>query len=250
MFLTIPTTPANFVGLIQSHPYVLAWADGSDVTLLIQKHTGFSNDLFFKATSDSLAIVDGPYGQFQELGVYDKVLFIASGIGIAAHLLMIKHLLEAHETQSVRARRITLLWFLETKDQEQWASSFLQRLQDIDRRHVFTLAIFEPAQRSTSQTRFYEKTNDRFFRTDQSLDLDWYIDRESSADAGNMAVSGKHKVDAIDNLCLTASVCGTPRFEEAVRHGVRASARDIYLFWPGFCPQETEDSRASQHRYS
>jgi hypothetical protein len=39
---------------------------------------------------------------------------MASGIGIVAYLPAIKGLLEAHENQSARVRRITLPWLLET----------------------------------------------------------------------------------------------------------------------------------------
>ena len=64
--------------------------------------------------SQSSAIVDGPYGQMQSLDKFDKVLFVASGVRIAAHLLSAKHLLEAHEDRSARVRRLSLVWFLET----------------------------------------------------------------------------------------------------------------------------------------
>ena len=45
--------------------------------------------------------------------VYDKVLFIANGIDIATHLLSIRHLLIAHDEQTVRIRRLSLGYVLE-----------------------------------------------------------------------------------------------------------------------------------------
>ncbi|OCL03054.1 hypothetical protein AOQ84DRAFT_303531, partial [Glonium stellatum] len=83
------------------------------IVLLIQQCKGFSNTLT-TAQGRSSAIVDGPYGGTQTLDRFDKVLFIASGIGITAHLLSIKYLLQAHDDQSARVRRLTLVWFLET----------------------------------------------------------------------------------------------------------------------------------------
>ena len=57
--------------------------------------------------------MDGPYGHGAELDCFDKILFVASGIGVAAHLLAIRHLLQAHQDQTARVRRVSLLWFLE-----------------------------------------------------------------------------------------------------------------------------------------
>ena len=114
IYLTLPGIGRHRAGFVQSHPYVIAWVDGSDITLLIQRNDGFSDSLFTSPNPRSSLVVDGPYGHNQPLDGYDKVLFVASGIGIAAHLLPIKHLLEAHENQSARVRRLTIVWFLET----------------------------------------------------------------------------------------------------------------------------------------
>lgn len=114
VYLTLPSLRRHHGGFVQAHPYVIAWHDESEITLLIQRHGGFSNDLFDTHTTPNSIIVDGPYGHDQPLLDYDKVLFIASGIGVSAHLLAIRALLKAHDDQSARVRRVTLLWFLET----------------------------------------------------------------------------------------------------------------------------------------
>lgn len=116
IYLTLPTEARHRLGLFQSHPYLIAWVDESrrEITLLIQKSDGFSNAAFSVQKPESSALVDGPYGHSLSLDGYDKVLFVASGVGISAHLLAMKHLLEAHHTQSARIRRLTLVWFLET----------------------------------------------------------------------------------------------------------------------------------------
>jgi predicted ferric reductase len=115
LYLTIPRLSRHRAGFAQAHPYAIAWVDNSVVTMFIQRRSGFSNDLFSVPNiGGSGIIVDGPYGSPQQLHTYDKVLFIASGIGIASHLVAIKELLEAHEDKSAQVRRITLVWFLET----------------------------------------------------------------------------------------------------------------------------------------
>lgn len=115
IYITLPRLSLHTLGLVQSHPYVIAWIEGPHITILVERNKGFSNTLFALPTATThTALVDGPYGQVQSLGQYDKVLLLASGIGVAAHLLHIRHLLEAHKDKTVRVRRIALTWFLET----------------------------------------------------------------------------------------------------------------------------------------
>jgi predicted ferric reductase len=114
LYLTFPEVARGDAGFIQTHPFVIAWAEGPEITLLIQRRKGVSNTIYEQALTRSSVIVDGPYGSHTSLYTYDKVLFMCSGIGIAAHLLAVRHLLEAHENQSARVRRLTLVWFLET----------------------------------------------------------------------------------------------------------------------------------------
>ncbi|KAF2028956.1 hypothetical protein EK21DRAFT_90173 [Setomelanomma holmii] len=215
LYLTIPGLSRHHAGFAQAHPYAIAWAENSEVTMFIQRRNGFSNDLFNVPNIGASAIIaDGPYGSPQQLHTYDKVLFIASGIGIAAHLVAIKRLLEAHEDRSAQARRVTLIWFLETSGiylirsgtscfqlteevQEQLASRLLHQLLAIDKRQIFTLALYVPPRAPADDSDIV--ATERYFRTDQPLNLGWYIDKEASSEAGDMMVS----------------VCGTPHFEDA-----------------------------------
>ena len=115
IYITLPGIARHRAGFVQAHPYMVAWEEGSDITILLQRCRGFSHTLFSSTVTKSLLIVDGPYGQSHTFDDYDKVLCIASGIGITAHLLTIKHLLTAHNKKVSRVRRVSLLWFLETE---------------------------------------------------------------------------------------------------------------------------------------
>ncbi|KAF2741743.1 hypothetical protein M011DRAFT_530343 [Sporormia fimetaria CBS 119925] len=185
IYLTVPKLAPREGSFVQSHPYVIAWAEGSNIILLVQKCRGFTRSLF--SSSDQLSCrIDGPYGRIRSLDSYDKVCLIASGIGIAAHLLTLKHLLQAHYKQTCRVRRLTLVWFLESTDQEKWASKYLEELRQEDKRRergVFTLALYLPADGNT------HPAEERYRRTTDNLDILWYIEKEYAADAGNMAVS-------------------------------------------------------------
>ena len=59
-------------------------------------------------------IVDGPYSQMQSLDKFDKVFFVASGVRIAAYLLLAKYLLKAYKDRSAHVHRLLLVQFLKT----------------------------------------------------------------------------------------------------------------------------------------
>ena len=117
IFITVPTIPHTVVGRLQAHPYVVAWEEREDssqiLTLLVAPRAGFSRKVRLCEAGTRIR-VDGPYGCVESLEHYDKVFFIASGIGLAAHLLAIRHLIKAHNDKTSRVRRLSLLWFLET----------------------------------------------------------------------------------------------------------------------------------------
>lgn len=93
---------------------MVAWSNGSEIVLLIERRRSFSYAINLQR-SISHIYLDGPYGTQLPLNNYDKVLFLALGVGIAAHLMSIKHLIEAHNGKRARARRISLVWVLDSQ---------------------------------------------------------------------------------------------------------------------------------------
>ena len=67
------------------------------------------------ASTDMSALVDGLYGGLEAnlFTAYDKVLLMLNGIGIAAYLHTARYLLFAHNKQTARVRRLTVVWVLE-----------------------------------------------------------------------------------------------------------------------------------------
>ena len=76
------------------------------------------------------------------------------------------------------------------KDQEQWMKAFLESLLENDHRHIFTLAMFVPSAKIASGIS-PDRVSERCIRTNKPLDVAWFIQEESRAEAGSMAVSGK-----------------------------------------------------------
>jgi hypothetical protein len=98
------------------HPYMIMWeekkANGGPQILEILVHCrrNFSRTLSFRRREKPFDVtIRGPYGSAPNFDIYDKVCFIASGVGIAAHLLAIRHLITEHHARKVRARRIALI---------------------------------------------------------------------------------------------------------------------------------------------
>jgi hypothetical protein len=58
-----------------------------------------------------------------------------------------------------------------------------------DHRHIFTLAMYIPDE-DVMRDHTFLGISERCFRTDQPLDLDWFISKENLAEAGSMAALG------------------------------------------------------------
>jgi predicted ferric reductase len=121
VYLSLPRARSLGLGLFESHPFMVVWAIENEggqlksIVLLVRSCRGFTRRLRL-AQAKTTAIIDGPYGgtEAHELANYDKILLMSSGVGIAAHLHMTRYLLLAHNRQTARVRRLTVLWFLET----------------------------------------------------------------------------------------------------------------------------------------
>lgn len=127
---------------LQSHPfYICSWdTDAVDtVSLLVERRHGFTANLLPKDISppsssggsqseDSAmkAIVEGPFGGELRLEPYGTVILFATGIGIAAQLPYIRHLLEGHQHRKVTAQRIALFWEIKSEGTcQMWYNEYL-----------------------------------------------------------------------------------------------------------------------------
>jgi predicted ferric reductase len=115
-YVWIPSV--SFWSPFHSHPFMVSWRENdvekktSSLTLLAQVHTGFTKRIHDQATSPEpyLAWIDGPYGKPPDYGKYESVILVASGIGVTAHILAIKDLLEDHKQGLTRTKSVSLYW--------------------------------------------------------------------------------------------------------------------------------------------
>ncbi|KAL9084618.1 MAG: hypothetical protein Q9165_007973 [Trypethelium subeluteriae] len=216
IYLNVPDASRYGLGHFQMHPYFVAWtpdpfaAQSHELDVLVQCRQGFSGNLL-RCSGEVRTVIDGPYGGKSKLKSYDKVLLLASGIGIAAYLLEVRALLQAHEDQSSRIRRITLVWLLERREQESWVHPIFRKLLETDHRSILNIMLYIPPGSATEDTG--HENLPRLFRIQDDLELSWLLNKEWAAEAGNMAVS----------------ICGPPSFEQAIRRGLRCCRHSIEL---------------------
>ena len=110
----------DFWSIFQSHPFMVIWQSDerqteSPTVLLAQPHRSFTYKLKHQISMrhSYLTWVDGPYGSTPEYTDFDNVLFVASGMGVASHLLAIKALVKGYHERTVRAKCITVYWDME-----------------------------------------------------------------------------------------------------------------------------------------
>ncbi|KAH0542478.1 hypothetical protein FGG08_003149 [Glutinoglossum americanum] len=217
----------GYLGLLQAHPYAVCWwekgpSSEPTVVLLVQARHGFSRSLPL-AHASATAIIDGPYGIGHRLEEYDKVLICANGIGIAAQLPYIRHILECHNLQTARVRRLSVVWQLEKESHWDWVREYTDEILSMDILKILNIYFYMPPQ---SIEEINKRKSDQLIKQPytiyRDLDMKELVTREDGSEAGNMVVS----------------VCGTPSFEKYVRDSVRSNSRDIRLVNACFQPDE------------
>ncbi|KAI9674060.1 MAG: hypothetical protein M1822_009576 [Bathelium mastoideum] len=191
IYLGIPSTSKYGLGYFQMHPYFVAWTSepyqkSRELTVLVQSRGGFSSDLR-NCELGVRAIIDGPYRSHSSLRGYDTVLFLASGMGIAAHLLEIRSLLQAHDEKAARVRRITL----------HCVKAILNQLLEMNRAGILNIMVYVPKSAAAdditvdvAKNAAIESVGElHLFRLPCTLELDWLINQEYTAEAGNLAIS-------------------------------------------------------------
>ncbi|KAJ9607461.1 hypothetical protein H2204_015700, partial [Knufia peltigerae] len=112
-------------GLLQSHPFMItSWSDESleSLDIFVEPRDGLTRKLLRYSDSSRgsgtlyKALFSGPHGTTVPAGTYETVLMMADGFGVVSHLSYLKQLIHGYNACKIRARRIHLVWQLETKD--------------------------------------------------------------------------------------------------------------------------------------
>ncbi|KAF7133644.1 hypothetical protein CNMCM5793_004952 [Aspergillus hiratsukae] len=125
----------------QTHPFtVTSWAKGPQNTmeLLVQPCRGLSAHLARYATKAGetsvsfFALFTGPHGMSEDVRHYESILVIASGFGIAAAIPYMKKMIYGYYTRTLEARRLHLVWQVESRAEITGAEHLLNNLLEDD----------------------------------------------------------------------------------------------------------------------
>lgn len=110
---------------MEAHPFtVIWWEEGADgraerFSVLVKAESGFTKALAETTHHQLRLCIDGPYGVSRDFtkysSVHNSILMIATGIGIAAHIPYVKHLIDSFPNVEADANReprrsIYLVW--------------------------------------------------------------------------------------------------------------------------------------------
>jgi predicted ferric reductase len=226
LYLYIPS-----VGWWTSHPFSVAWSETEQtlidekgivmtqqdvlalqkttVSLLVRRRTGFTDQLYERVEKSpggqlSLrAFVEGPYGGIHNLSSYGTVLLFAGGVGITHHVPFVRQLVAGFTTGTVAARRVTLVWIIQSPEHLEWIRPWMTTILGMDRRReILRIMLFITRPRNTKEIHSPSTTVQMF---PGRPNPDTLIDMEIENQVGAMGVL----------------VCGTGSLSDDVRRVCR-----------------------------
>lgn len=119
IYLWVPgLSPGSF---LQWHPFSIAWwvtneaGQATSISLLVKPQHGLTSRLMRCPPSqkDFYVAIDGPYGQSIDTSRYGTLILLATGVGIAAQMPIIKQALAQYKAGQTSVRRICVVWQME-----------------------------------------------------------------------------------------------------------------------------------------
>lgn len=209
IYLYIPS-----IGLWTSHPFSVGWSEPeegvsdekgmpmsrqdviglqkSTISLLVRRRTGFTNKLFRRAEESSngkvslTALVEGPYGSIHSMDSYGTVVLFAGGVGITHHVPFVQHLVRGYAEGTVAARRITLVWIIQSPEHLEWIRPWMTSILAMEgRREVLRIVLFITRPRNTKEIQSPSSTVQMF---PGRPNVDTLVGMEAESQIGAMGV--------------------------------------------------------------
>ncbi|PYH87767.1 ferric-chelate reductase [Aspergillus ellipticus CBS 707.79] len=175
IYLYIPA-----VGWWTCHPFSVGWSESEEFTaeekgipmtqqdmlglqkttisLLVRRRTGFTEKLFQRAQRSTggrvslKAFAEGPYGSIHSMDSYGTVMLFAGGVGITHQVPFVRHLVQGHADGTVAARRVTLVWIIQSPEHLEWIRPWMTSILAMDRRReVLRIMLFITRPRNTKE---------------------------------------------------------------------------------------------------
>lgn len=209
LYLYVPS-----IGWWMSHPFSVSWSESREmiadekgmpmtrqdllavhqttICLLVRRRTGFTDHLFRRAQtapggSVSLrAFAEGPYGSIHSLDSYGTCVLFAGGVGITHHVPFVRHLVQGHADGTVAARRVTLVWIIQSPEHLEWIRPWMTTILAMERRReVLRIMLFITRPRSTKEIQSPSATVQMF---PGRPNVETLIDMEIESQVGAMGV--------------------------------------------------------------
>ncbi|RAL14178.1 ferric reductase family protein [Aspergillus homomorphus CBS 101889] len=168
-----------------------SWTAPKSLSLLVRRRTGFTDKLFkaalvqqhsFRSTmaypDDPMhpslqspcgpplrlaALVEGPYGSLHSLDSYGTVLLVAGGVGITHCLPFMPHLIQKSTAGTVSARKITLVWIVQSPEHLEWLRPWMTEVLALPgRREVLRVKLFVTRPRNPREIKSPSSTVEMF----------------------------------------------------------------------------------------
>ena len=223
------------IGLWTSHPFSVAWSDVTDdlsdkklsmnrqdilsmqktsMSFIVRARTGFTDKLLRKAEASpegrftTKCFAEGPYGGMHMMHSYGTVVLFAGGIGISHQVPHVRDLVAGFANGTVAARKIVLVWIIQSPEHLEWIRPWMTSILAMDRRRdCLRIKLFVSRPRSTKEIHSPSATVQMF---PGRPNLETLLDCEIENQVGAMGVS----------------VCGSGSLSDDVRSAVRARQHD------------------------
>lgn len=224
-YLYLPT-----LGYWQSHPFSVAWAEDavdpttekiamtrqdvrssqkSIISFIVRERTGVTHAMYKKAMASpegrftTRCLVEGPYGSLHGLKSYGTLMLFAGGVGITHQVPYVKELVEGYANGTVAARKVVLIWTIQSPEHLEWIRPWMTEILAMDRRReILRVMLFVSRPRSTTEIHSPSSTVQMF---PGRPNIETLIGIEAESQIGAMAVS----------------VCGPGTLSDEVRSAVR-----------------------------
>lgn len=219
------------IGGTSSHPFSVAWSEEAEdlseerglattrqdvlsfrktrLSFVVRARTGFTYELLKKAEAapegkcTAKVYVEGPYGAGHTLHSYGTVMLIAGGIGITHQVPHVRDLVAGYANGTVAARRILLVWIIQSPEHLEWIRPWMTEILAMDkRRDILRIMLFISRPRSTKEIHSPSATVQMF---PGRPNIETLMDMEIEHQVGAFAVS----------------VCGSGSLSDDVRAAVR-----------------------------
>ncbi|KAJ2974962.1 hypothetical protein NUW58_g8492 [Xylaria curta] len=224
-YLYLPT-----ISFWQSHPFSLAWSEEAEdlsadklamnrqdilgmsktsMSFVIRARTGMTSTLYERAAANpdgrliTRCLVEGPYGGEHMLDSYGTVMLFAGGVGITHAVPHVRHLVAGFANGSVAARKVVLVWIIQSPEHLEWIRPWMTQILAMDRRReILRIMLFVSRPRSTKEIHSPSSTVQMF---PGRPNIDTLMGMEMEQQVGMMGVT----------------VCGPGALSDEVRLAVR-----------------------------